>query len=180
MAQPSQQPESSQQQPAFGVISNMDATPKHPWKRYIARMIDNFLLMLVNLPVFVAVALVAGLLSDPGKMEGAAGNYLITVALGALAAVEMVALETCLLATWGTTPGKRIFGLHVRNANGEKLSYRDAFKRSGILQGMFLIPALIPFGSILNIALLIFQRRQLLKTGYTTWDKLIQGQVGPV
>ena len=44
-------------------------------------------------------------------------------------------LEPLLLSTWGTTPGKWIFGLKVRNAHGGKLTFREAAARLSALFG---------------------------------------------
>lgn len=178
MANPSQEPQSSQ--PTFGVINNLDTTPKHPWKRYFARMIDNLLMAAINMPFFIVLAVVVGLASDPGKMGELASNYFFACIITIVSALEMTAAETFLLATWGTTPGKRLLGMKVSDANGEKLSFQAALKRSAVANGCFMVASLLPLGTIFNIVLLIFQRRQLMKTGYTTWDQLQQSQVGPV
>jgi hypothetical protein len=46
-----------------------------------------------------------------------------------------VPLEALLISKWGTTPGKALFGLSVRNAIGLKLSYLAALKWSLFLRG---------------------------------------------
>lgn len=44
-------------------------------------------------------------------------------------------LEPLLLSTWGFTPGKWLFGLAVRNADGGKLTFSQAFGRLSALFG---------------------------------------------
>ena len=41
-----------------------------------------------------------------------------------------VVVEPILLSSWGSTPGKFLFNLHVIHANGERLSYKEALRRS--------------------------------------------------
>lgn len=43
-------------------------------------------------------------------------------------------LEAFLIACCGSTPGKMFFGLSVKNENGQKLSFKDALKRSCFLK----------------------------------------------
>lgn len=44
-------------------------------------------------------------------------------------------VEAFLISQWGTTPGKVLFGLSVRAANGSDLNYSEAFKWSLFLPG---------------------------------------------
>ena len=90
----------------------------YPWRRFFARYLDRNLLSLL----FLAV-LSLGLRRRPG--EGLLWDlfeiYLIW-------GVQFL-VEPLLLSTWGTTPGKWIFGLQVRSADGRKLTFGEAQSR---------------------------------------------------
>ena len=42
----------------------------------------------------------------------------------------MLIIEPVLLSTWGTTLGKWVFGLIIRDLNGKKLTFGQAFQRT--------------------------------------------------
>lgn len=61
---------------------------------------------------------------------GAGSIILFTV----MAAALMLVCEPLMLSTWGTTPGKWIAGLYIRDHRGRKLCYMDALSRTwGVL-----------------------------------------------
>lgn len=98
---------------------------RHPWRRYLARLLDHSLcLLLVNALLVLTLRLAFG----EGLLNALVQNYL---AWG----VQFL-LEPLLLSTWGTTPGKWIFGLEVRNADGGKFTFREAAAR---LSELFLL-----------------------------------------
>ena len=97
-----------------------DAVPKvrAPWRRYFARSLDfalcemlwYILLLLINF--------------NPAQSRG---MRLLNLLMSALI---QLALEPLFLSRLGTTPGKWLLGLGVTDADGGRLSYRDAFRRS--------------------------------------------------
>lgn len=95
---------------------------RHPWRRFLARMLDHSLCILL-LDAF----LVLGLRFTFGD------DLLSTLVQDYLAWGVQFLLEPLLLATWGTTPGKWIFGLKVRNAHGGKLTFGEAAARLAVL-----------------------------------------------
>lgn len=97
---------------------------RHPWRRYLARLLDH------SLCVLLLNALLVFTLRFTFK-EG----FLITLAQNYLAWGIQFLLEPLLLSTWGTTPGKWIFGLKIRNADGGKLTFREAAARLSALFG---------------------------------------------
>lgn len=105
---------------------------KHPWRRLLARSFDSSLytIILTLITVFV-------LRWNTGT------GVLINWFEIALAGLLMLFIEPLLLSTIGTTPGKWIFGLVVRNKYGNKMAYSDALERTFLVikHGMgFFIP----------------------------------------
>ena len=97
---------------------------RHPWRRYLARLLDHSLcVLLLNAALVLTLRFTFG--------DGA----LNTLIQSYLAWGVQFLLEPLLLATWGTTPGKWIFGLKVRNAHGGKLTFREAAARLSALFG---------------------------------------------
>ena len=97
---------------------------RHPWRRYLARALDHSLCVLLLKAILVFTLRFA---FGDGVLERVVQDYL---AWG----IQFL-LEPLLLATWGTTPGKWIFGLKVRNADGGKLTFREAAARLSALFG---------------------------------------------
>ena len=97
---------------------------RHPWRRYLARLLDHSLcVLLLNAALVLTLRFTFG--------DGA----LNTLIQSYLAWGVQFLLEPLLLSTWGTTPGKWIFGLKVRNADGGKLTFREAAARLSALFG---------------------------------------------
>ena len=95
---------------------------RHPWRRYLARALDHSLCVLLLKAILVFTLRFA---FGDGVLEQVVQDYL---AWG----IQFL-LEPLLLATWGTTPGKWIFGLKVRNAHGGKLTLGEAAARLAVL-----------------------------------------------
>lgn len=79
----------------------------------------------------------------------------------------MILVEACLLSTWGTTPGKWLYKITLRNQNGKKLTFSTALMRSFSvwLSGIgFCLPIISPIT-------LIFSCYSLSKKGVTSWDR---------
>lgn len=101
-----------------------DALPTvpHPWRRLFARGLDLGLYNVLWLAVWMLVFRLPPPDSAVGRVVSSYVNYGF-----------MLVLEPLLLSTWGTTPGKTIFGLEVRDENGVKLTYRRALDRTWTL-----------------------------------------------
>ena len=99
-----------------------DALPTvgRPWCRLFARSLDMGLCGLLVSVVFFP------LLRVPVHVANTLMIKLVTAYLGW---GVLFALEPLLLSTWGYTPGKWLFGLKVRAADGRKLSFPAAFER---------------------------------------------------
>lgn len=88
---------------------------RHPWRRYIARMIDT--------------ALVTGVLEFIIIVLLRIRPYQFDVVVNYAALFLCVPVYAFCLHKWGTTPGKFVFGLRVESVNGGRLSMNDALWR---------------------------------------------------
>ena len=100
-----------------------DVAQPHPWRRYFARSLD---LTLAGLAVSLVRFCVFRQTVDSG-----AGARIVQLILSWT--VLMLA-EPLLLHFWGTTVGKRLFGIRVVSIRtGEKLDLSEAFSRTGMV-----------------------------------------------
>ena len=95
----------------------------HPWMRYFARMVD--------LAIYGILFDLLGWLFIPAY-AAATGDRSVFVRwlLSLLSLIFALAVEPFWLRYWGYTPGKWIFGLKLRDRNGEKLSLGEGYERS--------------------------------------------------
>ena len=110
--------------PRQSYVLEADVVPPdpHPWRRWMARGLDG---MLVS-------ALFAFVWCIPLHHFLTGINDLASTVVGVLL---MLALEPVLLHFFGTTPGKWLMGISVRNEEGMKPSWMQAWLRTwGVLQ----------------------------------------------
>lgn len=119
-----------------------------PWVRYWARQIDL---------LFASVLFSSIMLSFSG---------LNTSWFPLLLLIFWIFAEALFLSTWGTTPGKFLLGITLRDANKEKLKFSQALKRSCFVwfRGM---GCGLPFVQIIAMTLAY---RSLELNGGTSWD----------
>ncbi len=99
-----------------------------PWQRYWARTFD--------LSLAGAAAWAVMTLGFRVSVMGMAGlpRWLFQAVSIALSWGALLLLEPLLLCTWGTTPGKWLLGLELRNKQGKKLTFRQGLRRTwGVL-----------------------------------------------
>jgi DNA-binding transcriptional MerR regulator len=92
----------------------------HPWRRYLARMLD---ISLCNLCVTAVLVFAC-------NVNPATRPPILLLLDGFVALLLLVALEPLLIHWWGTTIGKALLGLHVQTMDGEKLSYMQSLSRT--------------------------------------------------
>ena len=100
-----------------------------PWRRYLARNVDAGLYGLLWSMLSQWVFRI-----NPRNFIQVMSNLAWMLACGYVGWLLTFVFEPVLLHYWGTTPGKWIFGLSVRDEDGEKLSIRTAYAR---LWGVF-------------------------------------------
>ena len=88
---------------------------RHPWRRYIARMID--------------IAIVTGVLEFIIIVILRIRPYNFSFVVNYVGLFLCVPVYAFCLHKWGTTPGKFVFGLRVESVNGGRLSMTDAMWR---------------------------------------------------
>ena len=124
-----------------------------PWVRFWARMIDYSLVFLL-ISIILLVLHVNWIPMRP--YLGMGGIFLFMF------------IEPFLLSTWGSTPGKWVLKVTVRDESHRKLTYSRGLRRSFSLwwRGM---GAGIPVVSLITMMIAAIK---LSATGATTWDQL--------
>ena len=92
-----------------------------PWRRYFARTLDLAIYRLIWNEILALVFHV-------NLMER---FWLLQVMDVVVSMLLMLVVEPLLLSRWGTTPGKALFGLRLERADGGRLRYDEAFRRTG-------------------------------------------------
>ena len=105
----------SDQPGPFDLSADAAPTVSHPWRRFFARTLDY---ALCGLPCLFVLRW------HPES------STLVNLLNGYIAYGTQLVLEPLLLSTWGYTPGKWIFGLQVRDWNGNLLSFGQALDRT--------------------------------------------------
>jgi hypothetical protein len=124
-----------------------------PWARYCARLIDIFIFALCLGVIFAIIA--PGVLTAHDNLFGLLSLFLWCF------------VEAMCLSIWGTTPGKGLLRVSVRNADGSKLNYRSALSRS---VDVWIRGLGIGF-PLVSVITLIVAYQKLTKNGITTWDQ---------
>ena len=134
--------------------SKDNSTPQkaQPWIRLFARTTDYW---------------IAGLII--GVAYGIITPRDVTITLPRLffLLLPLILVEAGLLSTCGTTPGKWLFGIRIRDSVGKRLTFLSALNRSFWvwLDGLgFCLPILCPISLIRSYS-------KLRKNGITRWDQ---------
>ena len=132
-----------------------------PWVRFWARILE----MVVWGEVLWAAIWWGGLLR-PWESQVTENWLLVGFGYACLVRLSWVPLETLLLGTWGTTPGKWLLRIQVARADGRRLSPGDALRRSfhvywrGMALGIW----------VLEFVGWILAFLELGRSGKTPWD----------
>lgn len=125
---------------------------RNPWRRLWAKALDFSLAGLIT----------AGLITLIGQPQALQAS----TALPCLA-LSTIAYDTMFLTHWGTTPGKRLWGLTVQTQHQNPLSWESSLARSVWVNGLLFLSALIP---LMPFVLLVYQKQRLCRSGFTSWD----------
>ncbi len=90
----------------------------HPWRRYFARTLDMSIYGIIVTSFFLLVV----------RWDTAGDGFASLVEI-AFSRLLMILIEPILLSKLGTTPGKWIFGLELRDNRGNKITYSDGLWR---------------------------------------------------
>lgn len=102
-----------------------DSLPKvrAPWKRYFARMIDETIYL-----IFWNLILALGFHMNIRQT----GWRFVVIGIIIQSVLPLLA-EPVLLSRFGTTPGKLLFGFRVSAESGARLTWREAYDRTGLV-----------------------------------------------
>jgi uncharacterized RDD family membrane protein YckC len=132
-----------------------DAHEVHPWIRFWARTIDVMIFStILNNILAVASIKVWQLINGI--------EYIMPTSL-----ILWVLIESILLSTWGTTPGKLMFGITVREVDGSILNFTRALNRSASVWFFGMGCGI----SIIELITKITSYNRLSKKGITRWDQ---------
>lgn len=139
---------------AAPVVESSPSNQVRPWVRYWARMFDIYMFSLIGGVILGVIA--------PRFIAQKNNEYL----LGMILVFAWIFVESLLLSSFGTTPGKWLFKIRLALASGEPINYSNALTRSlkvwwrGFGIG-FPIAALITT---------IVAHGRLKRNGITSWD----------
>lgn len=107
-----------------------------PIMRYIARLLDlticKFFINILFIFGFKVNPIGLALLSAYSAQPSSNQAFLLSM-YSILSIVVFYIAESVMIHYWGTTPGKRIFGIRISNEDGSKLSWKQAIKRSALV-----------------------------------------------
>ena len=134
----------------------------HPWRRYFARFVDIYLFGLWWFFIF-------GILLE--KVSYDLHKHLVVIVKdgifdGPLALLLWMPIEVTLISLFGTTPGKLVFGIFIKNNDGNNLTLLDSSRRyiSMVVSGLACgFPFLVFLANL-------WACKRLESEGCTSWD----------
>jgi Tfp pilus assembly protein PilP len=131
-----------------------------PWTRFFAKQFD---IMLWGLLIYGPMLLLCGVqnVADWGQL------ILVSIPVSIVGLFLVLQVDAFVMGTFGTTPGKALLKVEVRNAAGNRLSVREAYHRNNDLyaEGFWLgVP-------VLSIGGLVKSYQRLVSKGATSWDE---------
>jgi len=131
--------------------TDSDTAKPRPWVRFWARMVDYSLFSL-----FLGLII--------GSFDFV--SHTLEPFYGMVSIFLWVFVETVLVATWGTTPGKWLLKTFVRDQDNHRLTFFDALNRSFSVWWIG-VGAGLPIVSLITM---IVASVKLSNTGTTSWD----------
>ena len=128
----------------------------YAYVRFLGRMAD----IMMHMTLYLSVLRVSGLAFNPGFLPGSYEALLYLC-------LPIVLVETAFLGTLGTTPGKAMLGVSVRDYRGRRLSFPTAFRRSLFV----MVLGLGCFSHSLMLLALFFSLWLVRLFGFTPWDR---------
>ncbi|WP_302016238.1 RDD family protein [uncultured Akkermansia sp.] len=128
----------------------------YPYVRFLGRMAD----VLMHMTLYLAVLRILGVAFTPDFLPGSYEALLYLC-------LPMVLIEAAFVGTLGTTPGKAMLGVSVRDYQGNRLSFATAFRRSLFV----MVLGLGCFAPSLMALALFFSWWWVRRFGFTPWDR---------
>lgn len=154
------------------IISNLKQkdewveTPYHPWRRYFARILD---ISVNGMLIFFCLGLILGIIAP-----NFANDLFSTLSTDAGQLLDIILtifistfLTAALIGKTGSSLGKYLFGIRVKNKSDSPIGYFHAWKREidvfvrGLGLGM----------PIVSLFTIYSAYKKLLKDGKTSWDQ---------
>ena len=135
------------------IVREETVSQVRPWVRYWARYFDIFVFAMIS-------GIILGIIT-PSVFD------MPDIIVGMLIIFIWVFVEASLLSSWGTTPGKWLLRITLRDSAGQKLTFPSALTRSFSVWWR-------GFGigfPIITLITLIVAHGKLTKEGVTTWDR---------
>jgi uncharacterized RDD family membrane protein YckC len=137
-----------------------------PWRRYLARVLDMFLLgwftwMVLGIVLAAVNRELFGILFTHG------GLMSIRMLSSVIVWASLIPVQALLIGTSGTTLGKWIFGVRITKRDGSAIGIRAAMAREASVFGVGM------FGGapVLAFVPMLIAYRVLTETGSTQWDR---------
>lgn len=145
--------------PAPGVPTSGVGQPADLLMRFLARLIDNVVLFLVNLIVVTVVVVGAIFGASASPFGGSGGGFLVGAVGAVLSAAINLGYFTVMENKTGQTVGKMALGLRTQGPNGANPTVEEALKRNawtglGVLAIIPVVGGLI--GSLAQLAAAIY------------------------
>lgn len=128
----------------------------YPYVRFLGRMAD----VMMHMTLYLAVLRLLGLGFGPDFLPGSYEALLYLC-------LPLVLIEAAFVVTLGTTPGKAMLGISVRDYLGRRLSFSTAFRRSLFV----MVLGLGCFAPSLMLLALFFSWWWVRRFGFTPWDR---------
>jgi uncharacterized RDD family membrane protein YckC len=132
-----------------------------PWMRFWARMVDYFWF------TFTLGMAVRGLL-PPEAIQSLMESHIAQWFFNSICLLLFAPLEAWFLSQRGTTPGKALLRIQVRNKDGGLPTYQQALIRSVQVWMKGMGFCIIPLVALITMA---WWRIRLLQKGTTSWDE---------
>lgn len=125
----------------------------HEWRRYFARIID---ISLLSIPIGMLLKVFPPNIFSENNIV----IFMISIFI-------WIFIESLLLSTWGTTPGKFLYRIDLQGQDGESITFSRALSRSFAVwfRGLG-----CGFPLITGITMIIADWK-LTRKGITSWDK---------
>ncbi len=147
----------------------------HPWLRFWARMIDTNLSIFLAIGIGLFTAFLFGFITGLFKVESETLSQNVGYFGMVLGFLTYVWMEPVCLTAFGTTLGKFLFNIRLRNGDGTKLTFSratrrafDVWIRGGGLASSVPLP---PISGLITIIQWCHSYSVLDRTGATTWDR---------
>jgi len=144
---------------ASGLTTSAVGQPADLLMRFLARLIDNVVLFVVNLLVVTVVILGAVFGASTSPFGGSGGGFLVGAVGAVLSAAITLGYFTVMENKLGQTVGKMALGLKTRGPGGQNPTMEEALKRNawtglGVLAIIPIVGGLI--GSLAQLAAAIY------------------------